>query len=387
MSHEFGDIKAEFDCFFDLAINTSLEGNIASIQTCEIIRTSLRDNDQFKISFLDGGYALPYRMLSELCRSVGYPTLALWVVELGRGRALADLLSVQYSFQEVPVKARSLLTGLEKNFKIKSIFAVSACLYISYFGKNLLLWIVKPNNQVYLRTIDANVCLNNTESAVRRNVNEIFGNETFRRFHVSFIRHHCEDRSLFPSVINQMTRKSPLMDDSTVRRLVEEEEDENQQLDPDLTNCYKMLIAPVADLLEEANELVIVPDRCLYKVPFAALKSDGEDVNGKYLSDRFRIRIIPSLLSLGLIQNCPVNYHSQTGALIVGEPKVNQVFYKGRTEKLCPLPSARKEAEMIGRLLGIQPLLGAQATKQTVLQSIRSVALIHFAAHGNAERG
>jgi len=51
------------------------------------------------------------------------------------------------------------------------------------------------------------------------------------------------------------------------------------------------------------------------------------------------------------------------------------------------LPCARKEAEMIGRLLESQPLLGEHATKQAVLQSIHSVSLIHFAAHGNAERG
>ena len=42
---------------------------------------------------------------------------------------------------------------------------------------------------------------------------------------------------------------------------------------------------------------------------------------------------------------------------------------------------------MIGRLLGAQPLLGEHATKQAVLERIHSVALIHFAAHGNAERG
>ena len=34
-----------------------------------------------------------------------------------------------------------------------------------------------------------------------------------------------------------------------------------------------MLIAPVADLLEEP-EIIIFPDRCLYKVPFAALKQE-----------------------------------------------------------------------------------------------------------------
>ena len=143
-----------------------------------------------------------------------------------------------------------------------------------------------------------------------------------------------------------------------------------------------MIIAPVAVLLEEP-EIIIVPDRVIYKIPFAALKDENE----KYLSQTFRIRIVPSLTTLKLIQDSPADYHSQTGALIVGEPDVSHVYYKGSVGTLCPLPGARKEAEMIGRLIGAQPLLGEHATKQAVLQSIHSVSLIHFAAHSNAERG
>ncbi|XP_078343489.1 tetratricopeptide repeat protein 28-like [Oculina patagonica] len=144
-----------------------------------------------------------------------------------------------------------------------------------------------------------------------------------------------------------------------------------------------MLINPVADLLEEP-EIIIVPDRNLYRVPFAALL----DENGKYLSENFSIRIIPSLTTLKLIKDSPADYHSQTDALIVGDPEVGHVIYNGRlNKKFLPLPGARKEAETIGRLLGVQPLLGHYATKQAVLQRIDSVCLIHFAAHGNAERG
>ena len=42
---------------------------------------------------------------------------------------------------------------------------------------------------------------------------------------------------------------------------------------------------------------------------------------------------------------------------------------------------------MIGILLGVKPLLGQHATKQAVLQGINPVSLIHFAAHGDAEKG
>ena len=84
------------------------------------------------------------------------------------------------------------------------------------------------------------------------------------------------------------------------------------------------------------------------------------------------------MTTLKIIQDSPEDYHSNSGALIIGNPKV---------DGLQPLPGARKEVEMIGRLVGVPPLLEEEATKQAVLERISSVGLIHFAAHGNAERG
>lgn len=110
-------------------------------------------------------------------------------------------------------------------------------------------------------------------------------------------------------------------------------------------------IAPVAKFLDEP-EPVIVPHRSLYKVPFAALKDESE----KYLSQTYRTRIVPSLSTLGLIQESLADYHSQTGALIVGDPDVGDVLYKGQKENPCRLPSARKEAAIIAELLGAEPL-------------------------------
>ena len=213
-------------------------------------------------------------------------------------------------------------------------------------------------------------------------VGNVFEDIALRNLHV-LPHDHCEDRSLFSTNVGPLPLVSSPKNCSDASRLVEQEEDENQHLEPPtLAHCYQMIIAPVADLLGEP-EIIIVPDRVFFRVPFVALK----DENTKYLSESFRIRIVPSLTTLQLIQNSPADYHSQTGALIVGEPDVSRVYYKGSVEKLCPLPGARKEAEMIGRLIGAQPLLGEHATKQAVLQSIHSVSLIHFAAHGNAERG
>ena len=79
----------------------------------------------------------------------------------------------------------------------------------------------------------------------------------------------------------------------------------------------------------------------MYKVPFAAL---SEKEGAEYLSETHKIRIIPSLTTLKNIQDSPEDYHSNTGALVIGNPKVNW---------LQPLPGARKEAEMVGRLVGV----------------------------------
>ena len=71
----------------------------------------------------------------------------------------------------------------------------------------------------------------------------------------------------------------------------------------------------------EEPEINIGPDRSLYKVPFAAL---SEKERAEYLSETHRIRVIPSLTTLKMIQNSPEDYHSNTGALIIGNPKVGR---------------------------------------------------------------
>ena len=345
-----------------------------SIQKCEEMRVFLRDGDQSKICFFDE-HVSPYQSLSALFCSTGKHVEALSVVELGRARALADIMSAQYSVeQQISMDSHSWV-GIETILKRKSN---CVCLSIANIGPYLLLWILKSNKSILFREININHYYSNKE--VKRMVSEFFGDKDLRRCRI-LLEEQCEDRTLFPSDINLVTQELSQGDSQAPSRLVEEDEDQDHA-PLSLSQCYKMIIAPVADLLDEP-EIIVVPDRVLYKVPFAAL----EDENEKPLSETFRIRIAPSLTTLKLIQDSPADYHSQSGALIVGDPQVGHVTHKGCLQWISPLDCARKEAEMIGRLLGTQPLIGENATKQKVLDNIHSVSLIHFAAHGNAERG
>ena len=135
-----------------------------------------------------------------------------------------------------------------------------------------------------------------------------------------------------------------------------------------LQPLYDVIISPIADLLH-GEELVIVPDGPLCLAPWAAL------------SECYRIRTVPSLTSLKLITSLPEDYHSKSGALLVGDPCVKGVL------ALSQLPYAKQEVEMIGEILNTSPLTGKEATKAEVLTRMTSVGLVHIAAHGRKETG
>ena len=305
----------------------------------------------------------PYLLLCRLLIATGSYYEALYVAELGRSRALADILSDKYSVEkELSVNPQSWI-GIE-NIMDKN--ALSSCLYVSCFGDNMYFWILKPNKSVVFR-----------QTKLKESADQVFGNENIGGSRLLLLE-QCEDRSLFSSYVSSLAKFHAPQDGGTATlRLVDT---------PYLGDGYNMIITPVVDLLEEP-EIIIIPDPLLYRIPFAALTNEKVKRETKYLSDTQRIRIVPSLTTLKLIQLSSADYHSETGALIVGDPEVRDVYYQGKPLQLNPLPGARKEAEMIGRVLGVMPLVGNDARKHTVLERMQSVSLIHLAAHGDAERG
>ena len=157
--------------------------------------------------------------------------------------------------------------------------------------------------------------------------------------------------------------------------------------EPDCENnslrlLFDNIIRPIVSVLQ-CDELIIVPDGPLHLVPFAAFV----DGNSRYLSESVRIRVIPSLTSLKLIADCPEDYHTKSGALLVGDPCLEEVTTIFGKPKLEQLPCAREEVKIIGDILKIAPLTGKEATKGEVLKRISSVALVHIAAHGESGSG
>ena len=368
-------------------ISKALHHLLESIDLYESVRCLLGDKDQFKVSFSDRNI-FPYKLLvCLLCQSKEGVNKAMYTAELGRARGLADLMSKQYFVQE---------GGQGEELRISDIEALPlkndcTLLFLSYHVHELFLWVVKSDRYITFRKVSRNTLEMVTQRIKAVNVEALFESMvdvTYAQY--KFGRNiDCEDRSLLVFQAGQTDEHK----DNPQTRLLEwddnDDGDEEVLLDSasetSMRMWYKMIVAPVEDLLD-VSELIVVPEGLLYRIPLAAL----EDSNGKYLSETYKLRVIPSLTTLKLIQASPTDYHSDTGALIVGDPDVGRVRLRGKEEYVSRLSSAKEEAEMIGQLLKIgssRVLTGKEATKQAVLQEINSVSLIHIAAHGDAERG
>ena len=374
MSKETGNVEIQYLCHLLLGLIMMFQGNteesisnlFSSIQHCEDLRSSLGDHDPFKVSLLDKHFH-PYQTLSQLFCDKGDHVKALYVLELGRARALTELMSTQYfAGKQFTIDPQSWM-GIEGIIKKGSNFT---CLYLSYVVLDIYLWILDQKQSVNFRHIKKDEAVSTIGPV--EDLNAFLRNPPVRGCQ-KLLQGHCEDRSMFPLVTCSSSQEDRV---AALRPFELDEDDQEQEPSPTLELLYKIFITPVADLLDEP-EILIVPDRFLYKIPFAALK----DENGKYLSETFRIRIVPSLMTLKLIQERPATQCNDRSVLIVGDPDVSYV------SEFSQLSFARKEAKMIAEWLGVQPLLGCQATKQAVLEAMHSASVIHFAAHGDAERG
>ena len=153
-----------------------------------------------------------------------------------------------------------------------------------------------------------------------------------------------------------------------------------------LRQCHQLLIEPLAPVLESEARLIILPDHDLYSLPFCALLDDG----GKYLVEKFVVSVAPSVgtvLELELERRAADAQDSDVPAtaLVVGDPNFHGW--------LKQLRGAQQEAEEVcGKLLSsgkfgdrIISLVGAQATKEAVVDAMCSSELMHFATHGDDE--
>ncbi|CAH3016819.1 unnamed protein product [Porites evermanni] len=283
----------------------------------------------------------------------GNVTEALFSAEQGRAQGLKDLMELSYAFQSSEAYGGSG-TGVKTVNELLGYLPPNT-IFMAFGENELIFWVCQSGKEFELR---------------KKQIHPEDEVETFLEVLLQVAQQEIGTRDL----VKGEDRSLQLPDNLVLKRSPQDgKQTKHLHLQKSaLSTLYDTIIEPIQDL-PLGTELIFVPEGPLCLAPFAAFK----DPNSKYLCESFKIRVAPSLTSLKTVADCPVNYHQKSGALLVGDPLT----------ELPPLPCAREEVEMIGRMLGSTPHIGAQATKDKVLTRLGSVALVHIAAHGDMETG
>ena len=314
---------------------------VLSYQSAVEKANSIRDwnilEDWMKISIRQF-FRIAYAALSATLLRLDKTDEALLAAEKGRAQALADLLETLYGFEARHHGQDSAENSQQETASKLFTCAPANTIFLAVFQNVISVWLLQDGKQVHFS---------------QSNLTE----------------HHSDDQSSFLAEtykeigVNRGKRTSPPV---------------HKKL---LSVFYDVIFAPVIPHLR-GNELVIVPDGEFFLVPFGAI----QDTESRYLCESFSIRVITSLTCLKMILDAPTDHHCKRGALVVGDPWVQEVQnYDGR--KPSQLSGARREAEMIAAIVKTSPLIGSDATKEAVLSRLNNVALIHLAAHANSKTG
>jgi CHAT domain-containing protein len=139
----------------------------------------------------------------------------------------------------------------------------------------------------------------------------------------------------------------------------------------DLRRLYDALIAPLR--IEAGKRLVIVPDRFLYRVPFAALLAS----NGRYAVEDHVIAIAPSATVhvRNVARDCDLAARGDASVLVVASPERPVGF-----ENLEPLLHTTREAAAIEKLYPDVRVLRSPSA-ETVVAEGGGHGVIHFGSH------
>ena len=365
IAKETGDRKLKRHVYSNLARSYYLFGDIfkaekfgkSCVKLVEKMRVLLQDNDAWKIHVRDES-DFSFRILWRLQLQKGKTLEALFTAETGRAQALMDLMKSQFG-------VRKTIRNSSKPQMDLTISSIS-----SHITSPTLFLAEDTNiNAVYFWLLLNGQQFNFFEKEVSDDLTSL-SHQAYEEIGVSR-GVKCKNHSLDEQEGKEIEIFSERGAELT-----------SQQVEGGtLRTLYDMVIAPFSHLIE-GDELIIIPDRSSFFIPYAALM----DQHSRHLSEKLRIRLAPSLTSLRLLAECLEGRHNTSGALLVGNPWLKTVRIKN-SRPFKQLPGAEKEVKIIGQILNIEPLTGKNATKDQVLSRLPSVSLVHMATHGCAKTG
>ncbi|MBK8151131.1 MAG: CHAT domain-containing protein [Acidobacteria bacterium] len=140
--------------------------------------------------------------------------------------------------------------------------------------------------------------------------------------------------------------------------------------------AFERILEPVIERIPPEARIVFVPDKALYRMPFAALFSEKQ---GRYLIESRTIALAPSAnVFVRTSEIAAVRSKLPENALVVGNPE----FDRQANPDLDDLPSAESESKSVApNLPGATIKTGRAATRREIVGRLPSVGVFHFAGH------
>jgi CHAT domain-containing protein len=144
------------------------------------------------------------------------------------------------------------------------------------------------------------------------------------------------------------------------------------------TELFNTLIKPVENYLDKSKALVLIPDKILHYLPFAALASRATPT---YLIDDYEVSVAPSATLFVNLSAAAERLRKRGNERLVsvGDP----MFDRKTFNSLRPLPSSLAEAREVAQRYPNRHklLVREEATETAVKREIEKAGLIHLAMH------
>lgn len=416
------DTGGEAIMLYELAVDHVLMGDLTSaryyalkgVVTLRNIHARLSaEDDQLKIGNFEKNQAKTFSILQYILTELGQNHIALLISELGRARALADMMQSTSNIKSQ--FAANLTCFIDDNASLNESSISVLCAHllqlahqlsstiIIYSLINLLsmpsrksenwvyIWVVPPQQDKILfakrlMAQDGAVKFQLDDdylSALRRDIG--ISDQTFAK-PSSNTRVSSRDIKLVKAKKSEKPGASTVSVSSpaslekgpstTYSEIADKFTDStSSSSDDQLRSLYDLLIDPVKEFLPsesatDPSRLIFVPHNIIFSVPFAALRS-----NNHHLVEHYIISQAPSLTVLDiLIEKQQNTLHSHGGTLVVGNPDMPH-------EEISQLEGAEEEAKTVHKIMGGKLLLKGEATKQSLKENLRNFSIIHLATH------
>ena len=264
---------------------------------------------------------------------------ALCYAEQSRARSLGELMLQKKGTHSLPPLTIDQIIEVVKAEEVDVVF-------LSYTGARLLVWVLSP--------IEDSISINMFHVALE---DDQFEGKSLDYY----IRYSLQDLLIEKSV--EMYAFCSYSEPSPVTLL-------DSLFAQPLMKIFKAVRDPEAT--NEVRDVIVIPDSYTHLMPIVALLNLTN--GGDFLGDHFRFRIMPSLLTMGIMKQLPqvvVNVPGDSSKFcIVGNPTIPQFKFKDETWNLGKLPFATEEAEWVAHILKCSPKLHEQVTKMLVLSMI-----------------